>query len=547
MYCKTCGESNPDWSNYCSHDGTTLVNSHSLQQLHLVNRENNFCPNCGSETKELDNYCNICGYSLLKFKEAAVEKNISLLTDKQFTKARFFSFSSLPSRNTFKNALIPTIAAFVLMLLLNYITFTSIDNFYNEVFKEATNYSPEDLAHQFAEETGMAVKDPGKLFGFTDSVMMTNMNSPSYEIKLDTNIDYINTSGTGELKISFNYVLFILLPILALFIGGILYRKKYATISINSFLSGSIAIGLIYSLLLSLFSLFSGFHYDLHIVDSGESVNLMINTTYSVFTSLFRGFLIGFVFSLLGMLFSIDFRQMTKQLENLIPFGSAVHQGFVTFTRGLLTLSIIIVIILTSKLNDWKSNLGWVDIPGISQLLEKTTWFATYMGVQLSSMIYSMLHFSPLSFKLNSDGESGGIEYSIFSGFNYFGEVSNTDMYPLESFFAFNDIDLYLKLAFLIPVLLLLFAGYSLAKSNQASFKSLAIFSLVYSLFTASLAVVCTIYIEGLLNVMWESKVTFNFSLAVSTFRVFIGSFILAYITGFAGSYLTKFFLNPRS
>ena len=200
MYCKTCGESNPDWSNYCSNDGTTLVNSHSLQQLHLVNRENNFCPNCGSETKELDNYCNICGYSLLKFKEAAVEKNISLLTDKQFTKARFFSFSSLPSKNTFKNALIPTIAAFVLMLLLNYITFTSIDNFYNEVFKEATNYSPEDLAHQFAEETGMAVKDPGKLFGFTDSVMMTNMNSPSYEIKLDTNIDYINTSGDPRIK-----------------------------------------------------------------------------------------------------------------------------------------------------------------------------------------------------------------------------------------------------------------------------------------------------------------------------------------------------------
>jgi hypothetical protein len=362
---------------------------------------------------------------------------------------------------------------------------------------------------------------------------------------VETNLEYEEYKGTGEVNSSFSYVLFMIFPILALFAGGIFYRKQNPEISISSFLSGAIGIGLIYSLLLSIFSLFSGFDYDLNLSESGESVLFNLSASYPFFQTFLKALLIGTVFSFLGMLFSINFRQMTIHLEHLIPYGNAVHQGFAAFTRGFITLSIIIITFLAIKLNEWKSSLEWIDVldvPGLSQLLEKTTWAAGYLGVQLSSLIYSMLHFSPLSFTLEGDGESGGIDYSIFSGFTYLGDAVTEDMSSLEYFFSSYDIDLYLQLAVLIPVLLLLFAGYSMAKSNQSSFKSLAIFSLVYSLFAVSLAAVCAVHVDGMVDIIGESKTILNFSVATSTFKVFIGSFILAYIAGFAGSYLTKFF-----
>lgn len=542
MYCKTCGESNPDWSNYCSHDGTALSKPQSLQQLQVVRSDITFCSHCGAETKGVDNYCINCGHVLLKFEKATEGK---LLVQPASTPIRFgsLSFSSLLSKNVLKKAFIPAIVAFLLMLVLNYISYASINNFYEEVFKESIMDSPLSLLEDFSEETDTTIKPLGNLFGFTDSVMLSHIISPSYEAQMESNFIYDETF-TGKLSVHFTYILFMVFPILSLFIGGILYRRKNTTVSIQSFLSGAIGIGLIYSILLTVFSLFSGFSYDFQMTDEGTNIKFNIDTSYSFFVAIFKGFMMGAIFSLLGMLFSINFRQMTKHLENLIPYGGAIHQGFASFTRGFLTLSIIMVIILASKLNEWKSNsiLEWIDVPGLSQLLEKTTVFAMYIGVQLSSILYSMLHLATLSLKVDAEGESGEISYSIFSGFHYSGSALNEDMSGLEYFLSFSNLDLYLKFAVLIPVLLLLFAGYSLAKSNQASFQSLAVFSLVYSLFTAALAAACAIHIEGMMDIMDEGKTAFNFSLAVSTIKVFISSFLFAYVIGFIGSYLTRFF-----
>jgi hypothetical protein len=243
------------------------------------------------------------------------------------------------------------------------------------------------------------------------------------------------------------------------------------------------------------------------------------------------------------MLFSINYRLVTKQLETLIPYGNAVHQGFAAFIKGFVAFSIIIVFILISKINDLKEGLALLDVPGVSQqLLEKTTWAACYVGIQLSSIVYGMLHFSPLTLKFEGDGESGELTYSIISGFQHSDESIGGDLSYLDFFFSLTNMDLYLKLAMLIPILLLVFAGYSMAKSNQFSFLSLAVLSLVYSLFVAALASFSAISVDGLLDMEGDSQTAINFSLAVSTIRVFIGSFILSYILGLGGSYLTKFF-----
>ena len=67
-----------------------------------------------------------------------------------------------------------------------------------------------------------------------------------------------------------------------------------------------------------------------------------------------------------------------------------------------------------------------------------------------------------------------------------------------------------------------------MAKSKQSSYVSLAILSIVYGLLTAALASFSAISAEGLFQVKGDDDEVFSFSLAVSTFRVFIFGFILA-------------------
>lgn len=84
-------------------------------------------------------------------------------------------------------------------------------------------------------------------------------------------------------------------------------------------------------------------------------------------------------------------------------------------------------------------------------------------------------------------------------------------------------------------------AGFLLAKSNQASFQSLAVLSLVYRFFAPALAAASGVHVDGMLTVVGEGTRSIDISLAINIIRVFIGSFILSYVASFAGSCLIRF------
>ena len=76
MYCKNCGQNNPDWSNYCIHDGTPLKNSSISQSVKLTPSDGNYCSNCGQNTSVADNYCSNCGHYLLKLTKVEDEQRV---------------------------------------------------------------------------------------------------------------------------------------------------------------------------------------------------------------------------------------------------------------------------------------------------------------------------------------------------------------------------------------------------------------------------------------------------------------------------------------
>ncbi|WP_110928703.1 zinc ribbon domain-containing protein [Bacillus massiliglaciei] len=536
MYCKTCGTSNPDWSNYCSQDGTALLHPCTGQRADLVKREKHFCSGCGSETAKTDNYCMTCGQTLLTYQ---VTKRAEKSVGGEERERVGISLSSIFSIHYVKKAIIPALAAFVITLLLSFVGFTVNDQFYEDIFNESLGITPSEIADQASAEFGTDIKEPGEIFGFTDTVMMAHMLSPKYKLQAEIHEGYDDFEVSGDLKIGFSYVVFILFPFIGLFISGLLYGRKNGEKNLQSFLGGAVGIGLIYGLILTVFSIFSGYHYKLDLPE--EDFMVKISSSYPIIGTFLKGLIFGISFSMAGMLFSIDKRRVTKHLEKTIPYGNAVHQGIAAFTRGFVILSLITVIFIAGKLKDWQEGLAYLDIPGIDALFEKSAMTAGYIGVQLSSMIYSMLHFSPLSFMMEKENDGVGIAYSIFSGFKTTGEASSGDTTFMNFLFSSSNIDVMLKLATLLPVALLIFGGCAMAKSKQSSYVSLAILSIVYGLLTAALASFSAISAEGLFQVKGDDDEAFSFSLAVSTFRVFIFGFIIAYIASFAGSCIPKF------
>ncbi|MFK2826628.1 zinc ribbon domain-containing protein [Bacillus sp. B190/17] len=549
MYCKTCGAANSEESNYCYRDGTSLTGSSSLNRLQVVNKETNFCPLCGEGTSSRENYCGACGHTLFSLAKkesaaAAIESVVVPAKNYSFSLSSFFTNFT---KDRFQKALLPAVAAFLLMIILSFFVSSSMNQYYDSLFEEVFEMSPKEMAETIAEETGAEIKAPGHLFGFTDVAMVSHLVPPTYTINAEGVLGYDEGSFNGKLKIDSSSIILLLLPFTSLFVAGILYRRYMNDQSFSHFLTAAVSIGAIYGIFLCVFSFFSGFSYDLKVSEGGDLFKASINTSYFFLAAFIKAALIGVFASLSGMLFSLDYRHITKHLEQLIPYGEAAHQGFSAFIRSFVLLAIIFIVIIGTKLNEWKENVldlsYMMDLPLSSELLEKTWSFAAFIGTQLGALVYSMLHFTPLAFKMNLDSIGSDIEihYAIFGGFqDSFGGMTQN----LDVFFDMNNIGLYLKSAILIPIAFLLWAGYSLAKLKQTNWQTFVIFSLVYSVFTAVLAAASGTFLSGSVTAEGDfdtQQQALNYTIAVSSIRVLLLSFLMAGTLSFAGSWLYKF------
>ncbi len=532
MYCRTCGKSNPDWANYCIYDGTALHTNYNSEKL-MDLKETNYCPGCGEKVSEKANYCIQCGSSLVTYSVSGRKVNIELTDQKPEIPPVSGNLSFEYYKQRFKLTLVPAILSFALMFVFSSFLYFSADSTYDQIFKDMFGVTPQDFYEQYSEHYDTYVEPPKNAVQITDFAMIShfvptvfilNYEEPAYEVRIN-----------ADLEISASNVLYAVFPLAALFIGGFYYRRKTGEISVRSFLAGALGIGLIYSILLLVLSFFSGVNLTL----DGQQEIFSFHAKYSFFLALINGLVFGICGSLLGMLFSIDRRRITKHLETLIPFGSPVHHGIAAFIRGFVILSVIVIIYIGQKVKGLKELFEYIDLSFLSAILEKSTSMIIFSGVQFSSWIYSMIHFSPFTFELRENADGGRIEYSAFSGLSLYGDAKDLDL--LQYFISASDTGLYLKLATIIPAAFLVYAGYKLAVSGQANFITLAVFSLAYSVLTALFSRMGTMTIDFSMLITDETPERISLLLGTSTVKAFIGSFVAAYILGYAGSLIPKF------
>lgn len=529
------------------HDGTALSKKEYQTKLQLVKKDAAFCSKCGHKTADIENYCSSCGNVLHTYEKATSDslgKAASSFTMKESTQLPTFHWPKF-ELSFLKNALIPAIGAFVIMLLLNLAVSNSTESFYTDLMKDFPEEADfEMLIHELSEELDTNIKKPDPLYGFTDSVMQSHLIAPHFETSVKGVIDEDEGSFKVKFSLSFMLIIFIFIPIIATLIAGIIYGQRHKEASIPTRLYSALCIGLIYGLFLSIFSLFSGFSYDLNLVSEGDKINIEAATSYSFIKSFILAAILGTIFSFVGTLFAVNYRHFTRTLAETVPYGQVIHQSFSTFVRGLILSIAIGIAFIISKANELKENvlfMEFADLGPLTALIEKANTLSLMLGTQIGSTLWGMVHFTPLTLKVANDDENIDIAYSLFSGLEL-GSV------PDYSDFLFDSIRLEglgtsftVKLLVMIPTLLFVWSGYKIAKSGQFSFVSIALYSAIYSLLVLALGSLSLLSVDfSMIQSASEYGDKASFYLGMGALGLFIRSFIFSYLVTFASGFITK-------
>lgn len=246
-------------------------------------------------------------------------------------------------------------------------------------------------------------------------------------------MDEVDNSNV-EIKLSYSYALFLLIPIHTLIAGGIVYRRRQnEEISLYSFLTGSIGIAVNYSIVLSVFHFLVDLIIRFISSNYGESANVDNGTAYFFIEVFIKALTFGIIFSFMGMMFCIDFHKVTNHIECLISFENSVNQGLSAFIRGIL--SVIMVIIMLTKVNVLNNGVEDLGLSLFPSLIEKTTMIAVLAGFQISGLIFSMLHIVPIAFTLETLDENVGLDYSFKTSA---GVISTGDL-GVNFFFSYHN------------------------------------------------------------------------------------------------------------
>ncbi|RFU61116.1 zinc ribbon domain-containing protein [Peribacillus glennii] len=528
MYCSTCGTENPATNNYCLNDGTILKPDKGKFSIH-ASPAATFCSGCGSSVSAKDNYCLACGSTLHSYQKTAFVKD-GLKPASTGTAIKSFSIPKI-NITILKPAIISSIIGLVLVLILSFGLLQMNTQAVKTAFSQDTDVNITYLIESLREQTGMDLPEPGAIIGLTDMMMMSHLVSA----ELDANMDSFDEKYNISIKLSFGLVFILLIPAIALFVSGIVHRNMTGDENPYSLLYGAASTAILYGILLAILSLFSGFSYD--VKNATPKFLLDVSTSYSFFGAFLKGTMIAFLFSMLGMLFSLNYRRVTGHLRDMFPFGDALHQGISTFFRGFIIFSVVMIFIVQNTFKKIALFAGeFSDAEYLTNLMDKSFSFILAIGTQLGALIWNLASFGSFTASTTEGMDVSTMSYSMLSGLQTSGDELGSE---IQLALAMTDIGLYIKFAALVLVGLFVWSGYSLSKNGMASIKSLAVYSLVYSILFALFTYFAKIQFIGEAPEHGGPGVI-EMMIGFGSFAAFLKAFIFAFLCAYAGTFIRK-------
>ncbi len=541
MYCKSCGTENPSTANYCVNDGAPLKSI----PLKYRGKERNtaFCSSCGAKAPSLANYCQNCGESLIQYSR---EKTFAPKLTGTFAapSASGTSSAKLPAFRLeyIKKAILPALLAILVVFVFSFAMMKSSEKAYNDMLNYALKNSDYNLSDLGPEANDLL--KAGKFFGISDLLMTCNLQNPDIAFKAGGAVSMISGSVNADALIKNGFLIYLFIPFIGLLAAGILSGRLNQRRSFSERFYDAAGIALLYSIFFTIVSFFAGYSFHTS-VDAGiGNFTLDINTNYSAIKTFFMTLLFGFLFSGLGILFSINFKKATGHLEEWLPSGRAINQAIIVPFVGSFVLFIGFFIYLTSKFSEFKEDIG-ASLLGsaYADMLDKTTGAIATLSVQLASYVWNLLHFAPLTFALDAEtiADKGSISYGIFSGLKGTGGAQESVSY-MQMALSSTDLEMYLKFGLIIPIALFIWTGFRIAK-QPGLIKNLVIFSVVYALIMSGVAAISDIGFNfGGSGVGDIPKMTM--SLGFGPMLTFFSSLIFSFVFAYLGSWIPKLKAN---
>lgn len=522
MYCSTCGAKNSASNNYCIIDGTKLKPYQGKYSLNISVSQ--YCSHCGNAVSAADNYCGSCGTTIHSYKKMSTKDVINpLIANVQKTRA-------IPKLNMkfFKPALFSSIAALLFVFMMSFVLFHMNKEATQSFLKKELNIDINETIKYAESATDTNLPEPDSLFGLTDMVMVSHFMAPV--LKADINID---EPVSVNMKLFSGVMIFLLIPMLSLFVSGIIYQKITKEISPANLFYGSIAVGILYGLLLAIVSLFSGFDYGI----KNKFLSINIHTSYSIFSALIKGFGFAFLFSFIGMLFSINFKKATGHLSQVHIYGEAIHQGISTFFRSMLAFSVISIIIFKMTTDRYINQIAELfGDAAAEKIINKSFQFALVIGTQIGLYIWNLASFGTLQFIKRSVNEESELSYSLFKGAEASGGFTHSDyLYNFQEIIDGSDFGFYTKLGILLLIILFIWSGYRISKNASNTLASIAIYGFVYSLLISLLIAITKFHFSASGN-----EFSLEVILGFSAIKGFIKNYLISFIFAYAGTFIGK-------
>ncbi|KSU60411.1 hypothetical protein AS034_16350 [[Bacillus] enclensis] len=483
MYCKHCGTKNKEDALYCINDGEAL--SLHNEQVLLQKENNRYCSNCSHENQASALYCMACGHTMSKVKEITEgePKRANVQTMTADTRPAGI-LSTLTDMNSLKRLAVWNGISLAGLLLISLIISSAV----NGVLRDA-------LRGDFG-----ALIDGIKLLSFSDVFMISHM----------IGVDYFANAMMFEGVLSTTSGLFnlLLLPAVVFTITGYLMNRKQPEQPFIEKMKWNVSFSVLYGAVIGIISTFAG--VSMEMTDPTgffDDMTITLGSDYPFLESVFNGFVISFIFTGLGAVFSMG--KETRSFNG--HYGLSISKAILHSMTGLVIMMAAGAFIISSH-DELSTEEPAADI---------------LLGTQVGGYLWNVAQFESLTFDLTADGESVHATYSLLGG-----PKASEDQEGFAE--LFEEISWIWIFAF-IPAALHLWAGNQLRKASGGNIlQELAAYAIAFGVINAVVVAISKLTISTNFEGVFDAS--FGFS-AISTGII---SAILAFGVSYLGVMVTN-------
>ncbi|WP_075617189.1 hypothetical protein [Paenisporosarcina indica] len=468
MFCKECGMKHPTYTNYCPNDGQ------DMQQVipsPVEHRTAGFCASCGNTVEIAAQYCRHCGESHSTMKLGNVKKSPIAQVQQQPFKMPTLS-SGMTSKKSLTSILMAVGLSILLTLVAAFIIKSQAENFIIENSDGEISKSDikqvEFLSEMINDATGMEIDFPNIYNMFTYVSLLHGVDFElSGEVSAEEDGEFYKADAelnVQNITLSFLFIIGIILIIGGLFLG---YLVKRNGLSLGESVLG---FSVLYGIFLLISSLIASFTFKKQIDVFYTEVDLKMKGSFPLIESFIVGAILAASIAGLAALVMVYGKDVVAYVQT-----KATYVQYLVYSTliSLVGITIFTGIYFSISGKYFEGEL----------MTEQTTSLGTLFAGPMGLWGWNLSHLIPLNFTSFDNGNEY-FSLHLFSSVKSLSELEDLSIYEMVStlFFIEDGLPLLLKASILIPVLILILAGFFLYRTHGLHLIELLKFSAIYGI-----------------------------------------------------------------